>query len=56
MDNDSRWLGIAHDSKMFENSSISLKMRNGVLPQTFQNLVPELEKSQIIFLETLHIA
>ena len=44
MDTKCRWPGIVHDSKVFANSSISMKTRNGALPQTFQNLVPGLEK------------
>ena len=44
MDAECRYPGGVHDSKVFANSSISMKMRNGALPQTFQTLVPGLEK------------
>ena len=46
MNNECRWPGIVHDSNVFANSSISMKMRYAALPhpQTFQNLVPGLEK------------
>ena len=54
MDIECRWPGSVHDRKVFANSSISMKMRSGVLSQTFQTLIPRLEKSQIILLETLH--
>ena len=35
-----RWPGSIHDSKVFANSSISRKLRNGTLPRTFQSVVP----------------
>ena len=54
MDIECRWPGSVHDRKVFANSSISMKVRNGALSQTFQTLIPRLEKSQIILLETLH--
>ena len=44
MDIKCRWPGSVHDSKVFPNSSISMKMRNGALPLTFQALVSGLEK------------
>ena len=44
MDIECRWPRSVHDSKVFANPSISMKMRNSALPQTFQNLVPGLEK------------
>ena len=44
IDIECRWPGSVHDSKVFANSSTSMKMRNGGLPQTFQTLVPGLEK------------
>ena len=44
MDIKCRWPRRVHDSKVFENSSISIKMRNGVLHETFQTLVSGLEK------------
>ena len=39
-----RWPGRVHDSKVFENSSISMKIRNSTLHETFQTLVSGLEK------------
>ena len=39
-----RWPGREHDSKVFENSSISMKIRNSTLHETFQTLVSGLEK------------
>ena len=39
-----RWPGRVHNSKVFENSSISIKIRNGALHETFQTLVSGLEK------------
>ena len=44
MDIECRWPGSVHDSEVFASSSISMKMRNGGLPQTFHTLVPEPEK------------
>ena len=44
MDIECRWPESVHDSKVFANSLIFMKMRNGALPQTFQTLVPRLEK------------
>ena len=41
---DCRWPGRVHDSKVFENSSISMKIGNGTLHETFQTLVSGLEK------------
>ena len=42
---DCRWPGRVHDSKVFENSSISMKIRNGALHETFQTLVSGLQKN-----------
>ena len=39
-----RWPGRVHDSKLFENSSVSMKIRNGTLHETFQALVSGLQK------------
>ena len=44
MDIECRWSGSVHDSKVFANFSISMKMRNGAFSQTFQTLVPGLKK------------
>ena len=44
MDIEFRWPGRVHDSKVFASSSISMKMRNCTLPQTFEILVLGLEK------------
>ena len=45
MDIELRWPGRVHDSKVFASSSISMKMRNCTLPQTFEILVLGLEKN-----------
>ena len=44
MDVDCRWPGSVHDAKVFSNSSISHKLREQQLPQTFQTLIPGLDK------------
>lgn len=44
MDVDCRWPGSVHDAKVFANSSISHKLREQHLPQTFQTLIPGLDK------------
>ena len=44
MDLDCRWPGSVHDAKVFANSSISHKLREQQLPQTFQTVIPGLDK------------
>ena len=39
-----RWPGRVHDSKVFENSSISMRIRNAALHEIFRTLVSGLEK------------
>ena len=41
---DCRWPGSVHDAKVFAKSSISHKLREQQLPQTFQMLIPGLDK------------
>jgi predicted DNA-binding protein YlxM (UPF0122 family) len=40
MDVDCRWPGSVHDAKVFANCSVNKKLQNGVLPVTYQLLVP----------------
>ena len=44
MDVECRWPGSVHDAKVFANSAISSKLRNEILPKTFQTLLPGEEK------------
>ena len=47
MDVEYRWPGSVHDAKVFVNSSVNDKLRNGKLPRVFQSVLPGYEKSQI---------
>ena len=44
LDVECRWPGSVHDAKVFANSSISNKLRNGNLPGIFQSVIPGCEK------------
>ena len=44
MDVDCRWPGSVHDSKVFANSNINQKLRNGKLTGVFQSIVQGCEK------------
>ncbi|XP_047138165.1 uncharacterized protein LOC101239653 [Hydra vulgaris] len=44
MDVECVWPGSVHDSKVFANSSINRKLRNGSLPGTFQSVLHVYEK------------
>ena len=45
MDIDCRWSGSVHDAKVFANSKINGKLKNGLLPATFSCPVPGQEKT-----------
>ena len=38
------WPGSVHDAKVFANSAINTKLRNAILPQTFQKPTQKAEK------------
>ena len=44
MDVECRWAGSVHDAKVFANSSVNDKLRNGKLPRVFQSVLPGYEK------------
>ena len=44
LDVECRWPGSVHDAKVFANSSISNKLRNGNLLRIFQSVIPGCEK------------
>ena len=44
MDVDSRWPGSTHDSKIYANSSIIRKMKNGEFPTILQALTENNDK------------
>ena len=44
MDVECRWPGSVHDAKVFANSSVNDKLRNGKLPRVFQSVLPGYEK------------
>ena len=44
MDVECRWPGSVHDAKVFANSSIHEKLRNGEIPTVFQTVLPGHEK------------
>ncbi|XP_065675573.1 putative nuclease HARBI1 [Hydra vulgaris] len=44
MDVECMWPGSVHDAKVFANSSINMKLRNAILPQTFQKPTKKAEK------------
>ena len=44
MDVDCRWPGSVHDAKVFSHSDINTKLRGGILPKTYQTLIPGFEK------------
>ena len=44
MDVECRWSGSVHDSKVFANPSINRMLRTGVMPATFQTVIPGCEK------------
>ena len=44
MDVECMWPGSVHDAKVFANSSINMKLRNAILPQTFQMPIQSAEK------------
>ncbi|XP_065654573.1 putative nuclease HARBI1 [Hydra vulgaris] len=44
MDVECMWPESVHDAKVFANSSINMKLRNAILPQTFQKPTKKAEK------------
>ena len=44
MDIERMWPGSVHDAKVFANSTINTKLRNAILPQTFQKPTQKAEK------------
>ena len=44
MDVDCRWPGCVHDAKVFANSAIHNDLKTGILPTTFNNLLPGCDK------------
>ena len=44
MDVECRWPSSVHDAKVFANSSVNDKLRNGKLPTVFQSVLPGYEK------------
>ena len=44
MDVECHWPGSVHDAKVFANSSINKKLRDGRLPKTFQSIRPKCDK------------
>lgn len=44
IDVDCRWPGCVHDAKVFANSTLNHRMRNGSLPRTFNTLSNERQK------------
>ena len=45
MDIDFRWAGSIHDTKVFANSVVNQKIRDRLLPLTYQKLIPGRTKS-----------